>query len=383
MITEVGSQKSEVGKNHEIYTITTEREVRNVTHRRQSLPVRVGKITIGGNAPVSVQSMTDTKTADVKNTMAQINRLVDAGCELVRVAVPDEESAAALKELVRRAPVPVIADIHFDARLAHLALKHGAPKVRINPGNLGGKNRLVELSKEAAACGAALRVGVNAGSLERELLAKHGRATAGALVESALRHLEVLERDRFKDVVVSLKASDVVTTIEAYRMIAGKVPYPLHLGITGAGPLETGVIKSAVGLGALLAGGIGDTVRVSLTADPVEEVRAAREILQALHLRQFGPELISCPTCGRCEVEIQPMVKRVAELLKDFRQPIRVAVMGCAVNGPGEARDADIGICAGRGRGLVFRKGRVVRTVNHEMILEALDEEINRLLREN
>ena len=354
----------------------------NPAGRRRSMAVKVGNATIGGGAPVTIQSMTNTRTADTASTLAQIRRLVEAGCELVRVAVPDEASAAALAQLVEGSTVPLIADIHFDAGLAHLALENGAAKVRINPGNLGGKERLIELARKAAGLGAALRIGVNAGSLEKKLLSKYGGATARAMVESALGSLDVLEKARFSDIVVSLKASDVVTTIEAYRLIADRIPYPLHLGVTGAGPRWIGTIKGSVGIGTLLAEGIGDTIRVSLTADPVEEVYVARQILQVLRLREFGPELISCPTCGRCEIDLVNLAEKAEAMLAGYSRPVKVAVMGCVVNGPGEAREADLGISAGKKHGIVFRGGKVVRTVHPEQILEALREELDRFFAE-
>lgn len=353
----------------------------NSFNRRRSLAVHIGGVTMGGGAPVLLQSMTTTRTADSDATLKQVEALAAAGCELVRVAVPDRESAFALGELVKSSPVPLIADIHFDIELAYLSLEQGAAKVRINPGNIGGTASLSELCRRAADSGAALRIGVNSGSLERKILKKHGSATAAAMVESALGYLEVVEKIGFSQTVLSLKASDVPTTIEAYRRIAGEMPYPLHLGVTAAGPLEAGTIKGAVGIGTLLAEGIGDTVRVSLTADPLNEVRIGRQILEVLHLRpRSGPEVISCPTCGRCEIDLPPLVEQVSALLKNCPHPLKVAVMGCAVNGPGEAREADIGITAGRKQGLLFKQGRVVRTVLPNQLLEALQEELNRFL---
>ncbi len=347
--------------------------------RRRTVPVRVGTVTIGGGAPLSIQSMTNTKTADTEATLGQIERLVRAGCELVRVAIPDEAAARSLGVLARQSPVPLIADIHFDARLAHLALEHGAAKIRVNPGNIGGKEKLRALALDAAARGAAIRIGVNAGSLEKSLLKKHGSATAEALVESALGYLQELEKISFNNVVISLKASDVVTTIAANRLFASKSDYPLHLGVTEAGTLAEGTIKAAVGIGTLLAEGIGDTLRVSLTADPVEEVKVARRILQALRLREFGPELISCPTCGRCEIDLVGLAEQVAGLLAEYRGNFKVAVMGCVVNGPGEAREADVGVTAGRKKGIIFRRGKVVKTVPQDKILEALRHELDEL----
>ena len=349
----------------------------NSVKRRRSLAVKVGPITIGGGAPVVLQSMTNTRTSDTAATLQQICDLAAAGCELVRVAVPDAGAADALGELVRDSPVPLVADIHFDIDLAYRALERGAAKIRINPGNIGGTAKLDELCRRAADCGAALRIGVNAGSLERPLRQKYGGVTAAALVESALGYLETTAKTGFDQTVISLKASDVPTTIEAYRLIAGQVPHPLHLGVTAAGPLESGLIKGAIGVGTLLAEGLGDTVRISLTADPLAEVRVARHILEILHLRpRREPELSSCPTCGRCEVNLIPLVNRVAKLLHDYPHPVKVAVMGCAVNGPGEAREADIGITAGRKQGLLFRRGEVVRTVPQDQLMEALQEEL-------
>lgn len=349
--------------------------------RRQSLAVLVGGVKIGGGAPISVQSMTNTKTDDTASTLAQINRLAAAGCELVRVAVPDAKAARGILGLVRESTIPIIADIHFDVRLAHLALEHGASEVRINPGNIGGKEKLRELARAAADQGAALRIGVNAGSLETSRLKKHGAAKAEALVDCAMEYLQELEKTQFQNVIVSLKASDVLTTIEANRLLAALVPYPIHLGVTEAGTLLSGTVKSAVGIGTLLAEGIGDTLRVSLTADPVEEVKIGRWILQALKLLEFGPELISCPTCGRCEIDLVRLADQVTEILEGYKGNYKVAVMGCAVNGPGEAREAAVGVSVGRRRGIIFKHGKVVKTVKHDEILEALRRELDELER--
>ncbi len=351
--------------------------------RRASKPVRVGNVLIGGGAPITVQSMTNTRSGDYGETLEQINRLYEAGADLVRVAVPDREAALVLEKLVVKSPLPLIADIHFDVRLAYQSLESGASKIRINPGNIGGREKLAELARRARIYKIPLRIGVNAGSLEKHLLKKHGGATAAALVESAQGHLETLEEIGFTDVIISLKASDVYTTISAYRLFSERKAYPLHIGVTGAGPPSTGMIKGAVGIGALLAEGIGDTVRVSLTASPLEEVRVARHILQSLGLRIFAPDLISCPTCGRCEVELVPLVKDVEKMLEAYNMPVKVAVMGCAVNGPGEAREADVGISAGKKTGLVFRQGKVIRTVRQEQLLEVLKEELDLLAAKN
>ena len=345
--------------------------------RKKTRFVRVGSVMIGGEAPIVIQSMTNTRTSDIGATLDQIDQLTLAGCELVRLAVPDEAAAVAISELARRSPVPLIADIHFDSRLACLAIENGASKIRINPGNIGGRDKLVEITKCAKRFHTPIRIGVNAGSLEREILQKYGEASAAALVDSALGYVAFFEEIGFQNLVVSLKASDVFTTIEACRIFSEKSSYPLHLGVTEAGPLEAGTIKNAVGIGTLLAEGIGDTLRVSLTASPVEEIKVARSILQALNIRLFAPELISCPTCGRCEVDLLSLVKQVESILKKYNTPIKVAVMGCAVNGPGEAREADIGISAGKKQGLIFRHGRVIRTVDFDKLLDALIEELD------
>lgn len=344
--------------------------------RRKTRAVKVGSVVIGGGAPVVIQSMTNTRTADTGATLAQIGELAEAGCELVRLAVPDRESAHAFNRIAALSPLPLVADIHFDHQLACLVLDGGAAKVRINPGNIGGKEKLIDLARRAQSLGKPLRIGVNAGSLERKLLKKYGSACSGALVESALGYLQWLEEIGFDDLVISLKASDVLTTIKAYRLMAAKNDYPLHLGVTGAGPCEAGLVKGSVGIGTLLAEGIGDTVRVSLTASPVEEVRAARRILQALGLGSYGPELISCPTCGRCETDLVSMVEKVETMLKNYDLPFKVAVMGCVVNGPGEAREADLGISAGRKQGILFRRGKVIRTVAFDRLLPEFKREL-------
>jgi (E)-4-hydroxy-3-methylbut-2-enyl-diphosphate synthase len=345
--------------------------------RRKSYPVSVKKVVIGGGAPVVIQSMTNTKTADTESTLKQIKCLYQAGCELVRVAVPDRLAAEALKIIVEKSPIPIIADIHFDAALAHLAIENGAAKVRINPGNIGGTDKLLKIAEKAAIYNVPLRVGVNAGSLDRMTMAKHRGATPAALCESALNYLHTLEKSGFKNTVVSLKASDVYTTIAANRLLAVETDAPIHLGVTEAGPPETGIIKGAIGIGSLLSEGIGDTIRVSLTVSPVEEIGVARAILQSLKIRLFGPELISCPTCGRCETDLLPLVREVEALLKGYSCPIRVAVMGCVVNGPGEAREAEVGVSAGKKQGIVFREGKVIRTVKQNQLLAALKEELD------
>jgi len=347
--------------------------------KRLTKQITLGNLKIGGGAPVVVQSMTKTDTRDVPSTVAQIKRLERAGCEVVRVAVRDFEATRAIKKIKRQIKIPLIADIHFDYRLALEAVANGADGLRINPGNIGDKLKIKEIVNAARDKGVPIRIGVNAGSLERELLKKYGHPTAGALVESAARHIKILEDLKFTAIKVSLKASDVMKTVEAYRLFSKKFDYPLHIGVSEAGPAFSGTIKSAIGLGILLSEGIGDTIRVSLTADPVEEVRVAYEILKSLHLRQAGPELISCPTCGRCEIDMQGLVKKVEVKLRDIKTPVKVAVMGCVVNGPGEAREADIGIAGGKGIGILFKHGKVVKKIKEHELLGTLVREIKRL----
>jgi (E)-4-hydroxy-3-methylbut-2-enyl-diphosphate synthase len=342
------------------------------------LAVRVGDVTIGGGAPVAVQSMTLTKTHDVPATTAQIAALASAGCEIVRVAVPKNEDAEALPKLVRFSPIPVIADIHFNASLALKAIDAGVAAVRINPGNIGGPEKVEQVVRAAKAKGIPMRIGANSGSLPKHLeeLAHHDQAEA--LVEAALEEVRLLERLDYRDFKISVKSSHVPTMIRAYRMLSAKVPYPLHLGVTEAGPPFTGSIKSAVGLGALLADGIGDTIRVSLTADPVEEVKVAFEILKSLGLRERGPVLIACPSCGRDNVGVQQLAERVETRLHAYPQHFEVAVLGCAVNGPGESGDADFGIAGGRDVGFVYAHGRVLKKVSSDILVDELFHEIDR-----
>jgi (E)-4-hydroxy-3-methylbut-2-enyl-diphosphate synthase len=348
------------------------------THRSRTRKILVGDVPVGGGNPVSVQSMTKTDTRDAAATARQVRRLERAGCEIIRVAVPDMEAAQALGRIKRSISIPMIADIHFDWRLALEAIRQGIDGLRINPGNIGASWKVVEVVNACRDKGIPIRIGVNAGSLEKELLHKYGHPTPAALVESAARHISILEEMKFREIKVSLKASNVPTTVEAYRLFAKKFRYPLHIGISEAGPSFTGIIKSSVGLGILLSEGIGDTMRVSLSADPVEEVRVAFEILKSLGLRQKGANIISCPTCGRCQIDIRGLAARVESGLKDVDTPVTVAVMGCVVNGPGEAREADIGIAGGRGVGILFRKGKVVRTVKEKDLLRELMSEINK-----
>ncbi|MCE5272760.1 flavodoxin-dependent (E)-4-hydroxy-3-methylbut-2-enyl-diphosphate synthase [bacterium] len=340
--------------------------------RRQTRSVKVGPLRIGSAHPVLVQSMTNTDTRDVAATLAQIEALQRAGCELVRLAVPDSGAAAALGEIVKASPLPVAADIHFDHRLALAALEAGVAKLRLNPGNIGSAERVRAVAREASARKVPIRIGVNAGSLEKSLLEIHGGPTAAALAESALGHCSLLEDCGFCDIVVSLKASDVPTTVRANRIFAAQRDYPVHLGVTEAGTRLRGAVLSAAGLGILLAEGIGDTLRVSLTADPVEEIGVAWRILTALGLRKRGVEIVSCPTCGRTEIDLIGMAEEVERRLAAVDKPLTVAVMGCVVNGPGEARQADFGIAGGRGSGLVFRRGEIVAKVKESELVDTL-----------
>ncbi len=337
-----------------------------------SRQIHVGPVAIGGGAPVSIQSMTNTPTHDVEATLSQIRALAAAGCDIVRVAVPDEVAARAIGALKAGSPVPLVADIHFDYRLALIAAEQGIDKIRINPGNIGGADRVEAVANACRERGIPIRIGVNGGSLERDLLARYGGPTPEAMVESALAHAALLERYGFEDICISLKASSVPVTMAAYRLMAQQYDYPLHLGVTEAGTPELGVLKAAAGIGGLLALGVGDTLRVSLTADPVEEVLAARQILKAIGLRREGPELIACPTCGRTQIGLIPMARQVEELLKGVDKPITVAVMGCIVNGPGEARHADVGIAGGRGEGVLFRKGEIVARLPEDRLVPEL-----------
>ena len=347
--------------------------------RKPTRTIQIGNVPIGGGAPVVVQSMTNTDTRQVAPTLAQIRRLTDAGCEVVRLAVPDQKAARAFGEIRKESPVPLIADIHFNHRLALAALEQGADAVRINPGNLGGITKTRQVVKACQERGVSLRLGVNAGSLEEDLRAAHGGPTAPALVASALRWVRQFEDWGFFDFKISLKSSDVLITVAAYRELSSQVDYPLHLGVTEAGGLIAGTVKSALGIGLLLAEGIGDTLRVSLTRDPVEEVRVAYEILRALHLRERGVELISCPTCGRCGINLFNLAEEAERRLLNIAAPLKVAIMGCVVNGPGEAREADVGIAGGKKVGVLFKKGQLVRKVPEKDLLAALLQEVEAL----
>ncbi|MDQ0190296.1 flavodoxin-dependent (E)-4-hydroxy-3-methylbut-2-enyl-diphosphate synthase [Alicyclobacillus cycloheptanicus] len=345
--------------------------------RHQTRPVRVGDITIGGSDRVFIQSMTTTKTADVRATLEEIHRLEEAGCELIRVTVNSNEAADAIREIKKEMHVPLVADIHFDYRLALKAIENGIDKVRINPGNIGKRDRVEAVVKACKERGIPIRIGVNAGSLERHILEKYGYPTAEGMLESALHHIRILEDLDFHDIIVSMKASDVPLAIEAYRLAAEAFDYPLHLGITESGTLFSGTIKSSAGLGTLLSMGIGNTIRVSLSADPVEEVKVARELLKTFHVISNAVTLVSCPTCGRIDIDLISVANEIEDYVQNIKAPIKVSVLGCAVNGPGEAREADIGIAGGRGEGLLFRKGKVVRKVPEQDLVAELKKEID------
>ncbi len=341
--------------------------------------VTVGGVKIGGTAPISIQSMTNTDTRNVAETVNQIRRLETAGCQIIRVAVPDMEAARAVGEIKKQIKIPLVSDIHFDYRLALECIKNGVDKVRINPGNIGDREKVKAVADACRERNIPIRIGVNGGSLEKELLKKYGKPTSDALVESALSHVKILEDLDFSDIIVSIKVSDVPTMLEAYRKFDKISDIPLHVGVTEAGTKQAGMVKSAVGIGALLSQGIGNTMRVSLTADPVEEIYAAKEILKVLGLRKQGAELISCPTCGRTRIDMIPIAEEMEKRLRDIDKDIKVAVMGCAVNGPGEAREADIGVAGGVGEGLIFKKGEILRKVKEDEIIPALMEEIEKL----
>ncbi|WP_366921672.1 flavodoxin-dependent (E)-4-hydroxy-3-methylbut-2-enyl-diphosphate synthase [Metallumcola ferriviriculae] len=350
--------------------------------RRQTRVIHLGNVAIGGNHPVSVQSMTNTDTRDISATIDQIQKLHDAGCQIVRVAVPDKEAADALGPIVKAVELPIIADIHFNYRLAIEAINQGVDGLRLNPGNIGGALRVRQVMERASAAGTPIRIGVNAGSLQKEHLKQYGGVTAQAMVDSAIEHIRLLEQERFHDIKISLKASNIPLMVEAYQLLSKQVDYPFHIGVTEAGLPGRGAVKSAVGIGVLLSQGLGDTVRVSLTGDPVEEVKVALDILQALGLAKHGAELISCPTCGRCQLDLLAVAREVEERIKNIKKPITVAVMGCAVNGPGEARQADVGIAGGKDGGLIFRHGKVVKRVRQEDLVSQLVKEIDKIISE-
>ncbi|MDO5038206.1 flavodoxin-dependent (E)-4-hydroxy-3-methylbut-2-enyl-diphosphate synthase [Clostridium sp.] len=347
--------------------------------RKLTRVVNIKDLKIGGNNPVIIQSMTNTDTRDVKSTLEQINKLVSAGCQMVRCAVPDMEACEALKEITEKSPVPIVADIHFDYRLALKAIENGVSKLRINPGNIGDYERIRAVVSKAKENGIPIRIGVNSGSLEKDILQRDGKPTAKGLVESALRHVKILEDLNFYDIVVSIKSSNVPMMIESYRLMSDKCNYPLHLGVTESGTTFKGTIKSSIGIGTLLAEGIGSTIRVSLTSDPIEEIKVAKEILRDLEYTKEGIELISCPTCGRTEINLIGIAEEVERRLEGINKNIKIAVMGCVVNGPGEAREADIGIAGGKGVGIIFKKGEIVKKVKEENLVDELINEIKSL----
>lgn len=346
-------------------------------HRDTTRVVQIGDRKIGGGNPILIQSMTNTRTQDVAATVAQILALERAGCEIVRCTVPDMEAARALAHIRSRIHIPLVADIHFDYRMAIAAIENGADKIRINPGNIGGPDKVRAVVSAAKERGIPIRVGVNSGSLEKELIEKYGGVTAEGIVESALDKVAMIEESDYENIVISIKSSDVLMCVKAHELLAARTDYPLHVGITEAGTLWSGNIKSALGLGLILRQGIGDTVRVSLTGDPVEEIKSARLILRTLGLRGGGIEVVSCPTCGRTKIDLIGLASRVEKLVEDYPLDIKVAVMGCAVNGPGEAREADLGVAGGSGEGLLFKKGEILRKVPEERLLDALKEELD------
>lgn len=341
--------------------------------------VDIGGVKIGGGQPIAIQSMCNTDTRDVQATVKQINELEKAGCEIIRVAVPDMEAAEAIKKIKRGINIPLVADIHFDYRLALKAIENGIDKLRINPGNIGDAERVRILADKCKKAHIPIRIGVNSGSLEKDILEKNAGVTPEGMVESALRHIKILEDCDFDDIVISIKASSVPFSIKAYTLMSKQVDYPLHIGITEAGTNRSGSIKSAVGIGSILASGIGDTIRVSLTANPIEEIYTAKEILKSLELRRFGIEIISCPTCGRTEIDLISITKKIENLCSVIDKELKVAVMGCAVNGPGEAREADIGIAGGKGYGLIFKKGEIFKKVPEKELIFEFIKEINNL----
>lgn len=344
--------------------------------RRKSRKVIVGGVPVGGDAPITVQTMTKTKTSDIEATVQQIKEAEEAGCDIIRVTVNDKEAAEAIKEIVRRSNIPIVADIHFNHIFALKAIDAGVSKVRINPGNIGSEERIKEVLTRAKERKIPIRIGVNSGSLEEEILEKYGYPTAEALYESAMKHVRICEKYGFEDIIISVKSTDVKLMIEAYRMIAERTDYPLHLGVTEAGTTRVGTIKSAVGIGTLLAEGIGDTIRVSLTDHPIKEIEVGKEILRSLGLATRNVEIIACPTCGRLEVDLFTITNKLEAAVKDIKKPVKVALLGCVVNGPGEASEADIGIAAGKGVAILYRKGEVVKRIKEEEIVDVLLEEI-------
>lgn len=353
--------------------------------RRQTKQIMIGSVPVGGAAPISVQSMTNTETADTESTINQIISLQEAGCEIIRVAVPDLDSAAAIRAIREAVAIPIISDIHFDWRLAVSSMEHGAQAIRINPGNLGGRDKLAQVADCAKQHRVPIRVGVNSGSIEKDLLKKYGYPAGDnprALIESALRNVALLEKTGFSEIKISIKSADVMTTVNGYRRLSAMTDYPLHLGVTEAGGLIAGTVKSSVALGILLHEGIGDTFRISLTRDPLEEIRVGYELLRSLKIRQRGPELISCPTCGRTKIDLCGLAEAVEEHLQKLQVPLKVAVMGCVVNGPGEAKEADIGVAGGRGVGIIFKKGTLFRKVAEDELLPTFIAELDKMAAE-
>jgi len=348
-------------------------------NKKETVKIKIGDIFIGGDSPITVQSMTNTDTRNVEETVKQIKKLEEVNCDIIRCAVPDEEACDALTEIIKKINIPLVADIHFDYKLALKAIDNGVSALRINPGNIGNEERVNLVAKKAKENGIPIRIGVNSGSLEKDILNKYGGVCSDALVESALRHVEILNKVDFHDIVISIKSSNVNQMIESYKKISSKVNYPLHLGVTEAGTPWRGIIKSSIGIGALLSEGIGDTIRVSLTGDPIEEVKVGKEILRSLNLYNKGIEFISCPTCGRTEINLIKIAEEVEKRLEDVDKNIKVAIMGCVVNGPGEARESDIGIAGGKGYGLIFKKGKIIKKVKEEDLVEGLIEEIRNM----
>ncbi|MBE6064320.1 flavodoxin-dependent (E)-4-hydroxy-3-methylbut-2-enyl-diphosphate synthase [Clostridium cochlearium] len=348
-------------------------------NKKETVKIKIGDIFIGGDSPITVQSMTNTDTRNVEETVKQIKKLEEVNCDIIRCAVPDEEACDALTEIIKKINIPLVADIHFDYKLALKAIDNGVSALRINPGNIGNEERVNLVAKKAKENGIPIRIGVNSGSLEKDILNKYGGVCSDALVESALRHVEILNKVDFHDIVISIKSSNVNQMIESYKKISSKVNYPLHLGVTEAGTPWRGIIKSSIGIGALLSEGIGDTIRVSLTGDPIEEVKVGKEILRSLNLYNKGIEFISCPTCGRTEINLIKIAEKVEKRLEDVDKNIKVAIMGCVVNGPGEARESDIGIAGGKGYGLIFKKGKIIKKVKEEDLVEGLIEEIRNM----
>jgi len=350
--------------------------------RKRTKEVRIGSVVIGGNNPIAVQSMCTVKTNNVEATVKEIHRMQDAGCEIARVSVFDKEDSEFLGEIRKRISIPLVADIHFRASFAMKAIEQGVDKVRLNPGNIGGLDRAKPVITKCKEKGIAIRIGVNSGSVERDLLEKYGYPTSEAMVESALRHVEFCESLGFKDIVVSLKSTDLRTTIDNYTLFSQRSDYPVHLGVTEAGLPGYGTLKSAIGIGSLLMGGIGDTIRVSLTGDVALEVKAGFDILKATQARVREPELIACPTCGRIDIDLEKIVKEVEERIKDVKVPMKISILGCAVNGPGEAREADIGVAGGKGEGLIFRNGEIVRKVSESALVDELEKEVRKYAQE-